>query len=189
VVGKAMRETWVRRGLPDAPFFLPIAVDLRPKGEPGPTLGNMLAFHFARFNASDTADLPALAGALRAQMADAVRQGQIEANEAAMTFLTYRPLAMIRRAVRWFSGGDTFSFNCADVSEFPAALPRCFGRRVVNAYHVPAVPPRPGIGVFFNRCAGRNNLVVAWIDGVLNEDEVTRIVEIVRTEMGWPRTS
>ena len=55
----------------------------------------------------------------------------------------------------------------------------------MNAYHVPAVPPRPGIGVFFNRCAGRTNLVVAWIEGVLSEDDVTGIVEIVRGELGW----
>jgi hypothetical protein len=188
VVGKAMREVWVQRGLPDLPFLLPIAVDLRPKGEPGPSLGNMLAFHFARFRPSDTADLPRLASALRNQMADAVRQGQIEANEVAMSFLQYRPLAMIRRAVRSIPGGDAFSFNCADVADFPAGLARCFGRRVVNAYHVPAVPPRPGIGVFFNRCAGRMNLVVAWIDGVLTDHDVTRTVEIVREELGWLRT-
>ena len=188
VVGKAMRETWVRRGLPEAPFLLPIAVDLRPKGEPGPTVGNMLAFHFARFRPGDTGDLPRLAATLRVQMADAVRDGQIEANEAALTFLQYRPLPMIRRAVRWFSGGDTFSFNCADVADFPPALACCFGRRVVNAYHVPAVPPRPGIGVFFNRCAGRHNIVVAWVADALREDDVTRIVEIVRQEMGWLRT-
>jgi hypothetical protein len=189
VVGKALREVWARRGLPDVPVLLPIAVDLRPKGEPGPTFGNMLAFHFARFHLSETADPPRLASTLRNQMAEAVRQGQIEANEVAMTFLQYRPLPMIRRAVPGISGGDTFSFNCADVTEFPAALGRCFGRRVVNAYHVPAVPPRPGIGVFFNRCAGQNNLVVAWIEGVLSEDDVNRIVEIVGEEMGWLRTS
>jgi hypothetical protein len=188
VVGKAMREIRLGGDLPDVPFLLPIAVDLRPKGEPGPSFGNMLAFHFARFRPSDTADTPRLASALRGQMADAVRQGQIEANEVAMTFLQYRPLAMIRRAVRSIPGGDAFSFNCADVAEFPAVLARCFGRRVVNAYHVPAGPPRPGVGVFFNRCAGRNNLVVAWIEGVLSHDDVSRIVEIVREEMGWLRT-
>jgi hypothetical protein len=186
VVGKAMRE--IRHDLPDRPFLLPIAVDLRPKGEPGPSVGNMLAFHFARFRPSDTADTPRLASELRLQMADAVREGQIEANEAAMTFLHYRPLAMVRRAVRSIPGGDAFSFNCADVAEFPAALARCFGQRVVNAYHVPAVPPRPGVGVFFNRCGGQENLVVAWIDGVLSQDDVTRIVETVRTETGWLTT-
>jgi hypothetical protein len=169
--------------------LLPIAVDLRPKGDPGPTFGNMLAFHFARFDLSDAADTPQLASALRNQMAEAVRQGQIEANEVAMTFLQYRPLSMIRREVRWLGGGDTVSFNCADVAEFPAALARCFGRSVVNAYHVPAVPPRPGMGVFFNRCAGRNNLVVAWIEGMLGDRDVSRIIEIVREEMGWLRVS
>jgi hypothetical protein len=188
VVGKAMREVWTRRGLPDVSFLLPIAVDLRPKGEPGPTFGNMLAFHFARFRPSDTADLPGLASTLRSQMADAVREEQVEANEAAMTFLEYRPLAMVRRAVRGVAGGDAFSFNCADVGDFPVALGRCFGRRVVNAYHVPAVPPRPGMGVFFNRCADHDNVVVAWIDGVLSEDDVSGIVETVREEMGWLRT-
>ena len=39
VVGKAMRALW-KRGVPDVPFLLPIAVDLRPKGAPGPTFGN-----------------------------------------------------------------------------------------------------------------------------------------------------
>jgi hypothetical protein len=188
VVGKAMRRLWEQRNLPDVPFLLPIAVDLRPKGEPGPTFGNMLAFHFARFRPSDAADVPRLASALRGQIADAVRSGQIEANDVAMDFLQYRPLSFVRRAVRR-TGGQTFSFNCADVMDFPATLDRCFGRRVVNAYHIPAVPPRPGIGVFFNRCAGRSNLVVAWIDGVVTNDDVTRIIDVVREGMGWTETS
>jgi hypothetical protein len=187
VVGKAMREVLARQGVEDAPFMLPIAVDLRPKGEPGPSFGNMLAFHFARFASSDTADVARLASSLRTQMAEALRDGQIEANEAAMGFLQYRPHWMIRRAVRSISSGDAFSFNCADVGDFPAALDRCFGQRVLNAYHVPAVPPRPGVGVFFNRCAGLDNVVVAWIDGVLTEEDVSRSVEIVREEMGWRR--
>jgi hypothetical protein len=187
-VGKAMRGLREPRSIPDVPFVLPVAIDLRPKGDLGPTFGNMLAFHFARFRPSDAADVPRLAGMLRDQMADAVRGGQIEANAVAMDFLQYRPLAFVRRALRR-TGGETFSFNCADVTDFPAALDRCFGRRVVNAYHVPAVPPRPGIGVFFNRCSGRNNLVVAWIDGVVSEADVTRIVRTVREEMGWIETS
>jgi hypothetical protein len=187
VVGKAMRELSQQWSLADVPFVVPIAVDLRPKGDFGPTFGNMLAFHFGRFRPSDVADVPRLASELRDQMADAVRDGQIEANDVAMDFLQYRPLSFIRRALRR-TGGETFSFNCADVTDFPAALDRCFGRRVVNAYHVPAVPPRPGIGVFFNRCAGRHNLVVAWIDGVMTDDDVTRIVETVREELGWIET-
>jgi hypothetical protein len=185
VVGKAMAELWRRRGLPEVPFLLPISVDLRPKGEPGPTFGNLLAFHFARFRPSETANVPALARALRHQMADAVRDGQIDANAVAMEFLQYRPLSTMLRALPWTSRGEIFSFNCADVTDFPSGLDRFLGRRVVNAYHVPCVLPRPGIGVFFNRCGGRNNVVVSWVEGAVTDDEAARIVDIVREGMGW----
>jgi hypothetical protein len=187
VVGWALAKLWQQRGLPDVPFLLPIAVDLRRKGEAGPTFGNLLAFHFARFRPSDTVDTVGLARNLRRQMADAVRDGQIEANEVGMEFLKYRPLSTVLRGLPWTKDGEIFSFNCADVMEVPASLGRCFGRRVVNAYHVPVVPPRPGIGVFFNRCDGRNNLVVSWIEEVVSEDEVTGIVEAVAGGMGWTK--
>jgi hypothetical protein len=189
LVGQAMGRLWEKRKLPDVPFLVPVSVDLRPKGEAGPTFGNWLAFHFARFRRSDTSDVVALAKALRRQMVDAMRDGQIEANAVAMEFLKYRPLWMMPRYLPAASRRETFSFNCADVKGFPSALDTIFGHRVVNAYHVPAVLPRPGIGVFFNRCATTNNLVVSWIDGAASEDEVTRIIEVVREGMGWVKTA
>src|SRR5262249_50043713 len=184
VVGKAMTELWRQRDLDDVPCLVPISVDVRPKGELGATFGNHLAFHFARFRSSETADVPALARALRRQMADAVRDGQIEASQVALEFLHYRPLSRMLQVLPWTTGGELFSFNCADLAEWPDALLRCFGRNVVNAYHVPVVPPRPGIGVFFNRCAGRNNLVVSWIEGVVSDSEAARIIEVIREGMG-----
>ena len=59
---------------------------------------------------------------------------------------------------------------------------------MLNAYHAPVVPPRPGIGVFFNRCAGRNNLVVSWIEGVVSDAEAARIIEVIRAGMEWIET-
>jgi len=185
LVGKAMTELWRRRDLAEVPCLLPISVDMRPKGELGATFGNQLGFHFARFKPSDTADVPGLARALRRQMADAVRDGQIEANEVAMEFLHYQPLSRMLRVLPWTESGELFSFNCADLADWPATLAERFGRKVVNAFHVPVVPPRPGIGVFFNRCGGRNNLVVSWIEGVVTDIEAARIVEVIREGMGW----
>lgn len=185
VVGRALADLWSRRGLPDSPFLVPVSVDLRPKGEPGATFGNCLAFHFARFRPSDTADIPGLAKALRRQMVESLRDGQIEANAAGMEFLQYRPVSMMLRELPWTADGESFSFNCADIGEVPPGIETLFGRRVVNAYHVPVVLPRPGIGVFFNRCAGRNNLVVSWVEGAVSEDEAARVMEIVREGMRW----
>jgi hypothetical protein len=187
VVGKAMAELWQRRRLPDVPFLVPISVDLRAKGDPEPTFGNALAFHFARFTPSQTADVPALAAALRHQMAEAVRDGQIEANAVAMEFLAYRPRRMMLRALPWTADRETFSFNCADITDVPSSLAAVFGRRVLNAYHAPAVLPRPGIGVFFNRCGSRNNVVISWIEGAAAADEVARIMEVIREGLAWTR--
>lgn len=187
VVGKAMTELWQRRGLPDVPFLVPISVDLRARGDPEPTFGNALAFHFARFSPSQTADVPALAMALRQQMAEAVREGQIEANAVAMEFLAYRPRWMMLRALPWTAERETFSFNCADIGDVPGSIAVVFGRRVLNAYHAPAVLPRPGIGVFFNRCGSRNNLVVSWVEGAVGESEIARIMEVIREGLAWTR--
>ena len=187
LVGKAMAELWRRRGLPDVPFLLPVSVDQRPKGSPGPTFGSRLGFYFAHFRPSETADVAGLARALRQQMADVLRAGYVEANEAGMELLQYLPLSTMLRVMPWTASGELFSFNCADLAEWPPTLAQCFGRRVVNAYHIPAVPPRPGLGVFFNRCGSRNNLVVSWLEGVVERDDAARIIEVVRDGMGWTR--
>jgi len=185
LVGSAMSDLWQKRGLPDVPFLVPISVDLRPKGEEGVAIGNWLAFHFARFKPSETADVGALARTLRVQMADAVRDGQIDANAVGMEFLRYRPLWMMPRSLPGGPSGDAFSFNFADVGAPPASLSTVFGRRVVNMYHAPAVLPRPGIGIFFNQFAARHNLVISWVEGAMTEDDVAQIAEVVRQGMGW----
>jgi hypothetical protein len=187
-VGKAMAELWERRGLPLVPFLLPISVDVRPKGEMGATIGNHLTFHFARFLPSDTSDVPALARTLRRQMTDAVRDGQMDAALVGLDFLHWRPRWMILRVLPWTKGGELFSFNCADLAEWPPYLAQCFGQRVVNAYHVPVVPPRPALGVFFNRCENLDNIVVSWLEGAITDIEAARIIEVIRAGMGWTRT-
>jgi len=185
LVGRTMAELWRRRGLPDVPFLVPVSVDLRPKGEPGAMFGNVLAFHFARFKPSETADVDGLARRLRSQMTDALRDGQIDANAVAMEFLKYRPLSLMLRDLPGTARRETFSFNCADLGDFPPALEKLFGRRVVNAYHAPSVLPRPGIGVFFNRCGIRSNLVVSWVEGAVGVEEVARIIDTIREGMQW----
>jgi hypothetical protein len=162
-------------------------VDQRPKGAPGSTFGSQLAFHFAQFRPSDTSDVPGLARALRSQMADAVRAGHLEANAVGIEFLKYLPLSRMLRVLPWTANGELFSFNCADLADWPPALTHCFGRRVVNAYHVPVLPSRPGVGVFFNRCGSRNNLVVSWLEGVVSREDAARIIEVVRDGMGWTK--
>ena len=160
-------------------------MDLRPKGEPGPIFGNALAFHFVQFNRSETADAarPGRATLWR-QLADAVREGHIEASAAAMEFIKHRRL--VDDAARTSRDGRA-------VKPSPSTLQTSrtsrrwsdpfFGRRVVNAYHVSTVMPRPGIGVFFYRCRASSNIVVSWIEGAVGEVDEAWIIETVRGQI------
>jgi len=101
-----------------------------------------------------------------------------------MEFLKYRPLSLMLRDLPGTATRETFSFNCADLANFPPALEKLFGRRVINAYHAPSVLPRPG-SAYSSPLRDQEQLVVSWIEGAVNEEEVARIVEGVREGMGW----
>jgi hypothetical protein len=185
IVGRAVAELWQRRGLPDVPFLVPLSVDQRKKGASGPFFGNCLAFHFARFRPSEAGDPEAVAKQLRQQMIDALREGQIESNLCGMDFLKYRPVRWMLREMPWVASGETFSFNCADTVDFSPGLETAFGARIANAFHVPTVLPRPGLGVFFSHFAPRNNIVICWAEGVVTEAEAERILDSVAAGLAW----
>jgi hypothetical protein len=185
VVGAAMARLAARRGLPDASFVVPVSVDLRPKGDAGPVIGNYLSFHFANFTSRDAETAAGLATHLRSQMAAALRANQIDANAVGMDILRYRPLRWFFPSVPWAKGTDVCSFNCADTGACSPAARSFFGRTVLNAYHAPGVPGLPGLGVFFNRCGDVQNGVVVWRDGVVTHDEAAGLLAAVATDLAW----
>jgi hypothetical protein len=186
VVAKAMTALFVQRGRPtDAPFLVPVSVDRRPRGEPGPVLGNYLGFHFARCRPPVDGDTATLARALRDQLAEAIRQNALEAGWAGMSFARYRPLRGMFRELPWAAGGDFCSFHFADTDALLPDRSHLFGAAVVGGYHVASVPDRPGTGVFFSRAGAVESVVVSWANDVLDDADAETLAGIVQHEMGW----
>jgi hypothetical protein len=50
---------------------------------------------------------------------------------------------------------------------------------LLNMYHLPLMPPHPGIGVFFNRFEDRINAVVSYRQGILTEDEIDKFTQTI----------
>jgi hypothetical protein len=172
LVGAAVADLWRARGeRPSETFLVPVSVDRRRKGEPGPVFGNFLSFHFARFPVDGTAG--ELAQAIRRDMAEAVRTETIEGTWVGMNFARYHPPAMLLRPV---GGADMASFNCADTGDVRPALATLFGAPVRGAYHAPCVQPQPGLGVFFSRAAGRESVTAVWVEGAVAEGEVDALL-------------
>ena len=181
-VGQAMTRLWQAHHLPlDEPFLVPISVDRRRKGEPGPVFCNNVAFHFARFTPASTANLSAATATIRRGMAEAVRDGAIEALYAGTDLFCWQPAW---RLLAPFRGGELASFNCADTGAVRPEVTELFGARVRNAYHVPCVASSPGVGVFLNRCGDTENVVVVWIEPVLRDDEADALLADLTAGLG-----
>jgi len=182
----AMGEPVAAAGLPDVPFLVPISVDLRPKGSAGPIFGNWLAFHFARFTRSETADVVRLAKTLRRQMADANAR-TTDRRQCGGDGIPEVPHALDDAAISAGGlSGETFSFNCADILAFPPALETLFRS---SGRELPTTPRPsfrgPASGSFFNRLLDQEQPRHLVDRRGSEEDDVTRIAEVVREGMGW----
>jgi hypothetical protein len=181
-VGRAVTLLFRKRGLPiDRPLVVPVSVDRRRKGEPGPVFGNFVSFHFARFMPPDGAALSATVADIRRDMAEAVREDLVEAVWAGMNFITHYPP---RHLLRPFGGREVASFHCADTGEVRPALATLLDVPVRSAFHAPCVQPHPGLGVFFSRVGDRESIVAVWIDGVVMPDEVERLLDGIQADLG-----
>lgn len=190
VVAAAMTPLFQARGLAsDRPFLIPVSANRRRRGEPGPVLGNFLAFHFARALPPTDGDIARLARALRDQLAAAVRNDELEAGWAGMSFARYRPLRGMFRELPWTKAGDFCSFHFADTETVLPDRTHLFGAGIVDGYHVAAVPARPGAGVFFSRRGATENLIVSTTNGVLDDADAATVADVVQREMGWERVT
>jgi hypothetical protein len=186
VVARAMAERFAAHGLAtSAPFVVPVSVNRRARGEHGPILGNYLSFHFARCRPPIDGDVEGTARALRDQLADAVRHDELEATWAGMSFARWRPLRGMFRELPWTKAGDLCSFHFADTDALLPDRADLFGARITGGHHVAAVPPRPGVGVFFGRREGVETVVVSWVEGVVDDADVAAIADVVQQTMGW----
>lgn len=57
--------------------------------------------------------------------------------------------------------------------------PEFWGQPVVNLFHVPRIPPRPGVGIFMNQHNGSCNITISWLDGTISADEVNVIADSI----------
>lgn len=188
VVASAMRTLFAERGIAtDVPLLMPVSVNRRPRGEHGPVLGNYLAFHFARALPSADADPTPLARTLRDQLADAVRNDELEAAWAGLAFARWRPLRGLFRELPWTTSGDFCSFHFADTDALLPDRTHLFGAPLAGGYHVAVVPARPGAGVFFGRRGDVESVVVSATDGALDDADARRIADVIGDAMGWRR--
>ena len=87
--------------------------------------------------------------------------------------LLCRPLPL--PAIAKFSQKSSGSSGTAAIAllsqmEFDSVF--LLGEKVKELYHVPRIPPSPGLGIFMNRRGSKLNITLSWVDGVIDDEEL-----------------
>jgi len=58
------------------------------------------------------------------------------------------------------------------------------GVKIENIFHMPRVPLRPGLGLFSNYFNGQLNLIISYLDGLLQDEEALMLETDVKKRLG-----
>ncbi len=159
------------RGKSPASWIVPLPVNMRPKGSQGEVFRTHVSLLWFQVTPEETRDLATLIESLKAQRLDAIRTKLVEAGVAAMDFARYAPARAYSWMARRTFGGELASFFFAYTAEFAPAAQSLCGAPILDAFHVPGVPPSPGSAIVFSLRGGGLDVVHVHQDAVLSARE------------------
>jgi len=155
-------------------MVVPVSIDLRKDGE-NEIFFNHLSFMFYRIKSADAADLKNMISDMKQQMYNQVKQGTLMALVKASLLMRIAPV-WLSNAVMQLPFAETptsFSFAALMKSSYTASE---FGSNLVaNIHHLPRIPLKPGLGIFFTQYKEKLTLVVSALEDVVSGEEVMNI--------------
>jgi hypothetical protein len=175
---RAVDHALRRRGFAPTQLLVPVPLSLDPKAERARMLGNHLTMMMFSLDRDDLADerraLASIAEQQRAIVRDKLDLGMAAA------------LELVRVLPAWaYLGLATLPFH-GELSSLilsnpgPISLDRFAGVRIIDAFPVPAVVPRPGIEVIWSRHGGRLSAILGYLDGLVAPREAEDLVGVLR---------
>lgn len=171
------------RGSDPGSHFLPLPVNLRPKGSPPAVFRSHVSMMWFQALPAVADDLDALLDALKAQRRDWIRDGLIEAGAAAMDLARFAPARLYTRMSRREFAGELSSFFFAFTDEFVEDSETFLGAPIENGFHAPPVTPSPGSGVILCLRRGRLNAALVHQEGVFRPGELARLRDALLADL------
>ncbi len=178
------RPFFSRQAAPDAHFDVSVSTDkTRLSARIAHFFFNNLSFLHFRFPVAVAADRDALAGVVREQLIDQVKEGIPAAIEDANLLMRIFPTRVYWKFLMVFYCNRLSSFGFTCLGESAVKTPAVLGCRVRDQIHFPVIPTPPGIGLILNRSGGVYHAVLSYIEGILPEDEVDGLLTTFRERL------
>jgi len=172
-----------RVGRPSASYVLPVPVSLRAKGSVEPLFCNQVAMMMTQFLPAHLDTTANAVAALKPQIAQAMRDGLIEAGVAIAELSRFLPLAPYVFMLKYGLRGEICSFFYGDVAAVTPLLTTFCGATVCDFTHVGATTPSPGIGAIFYSFRGELRLTVFHLETHFSAAEAGSFAEGLRERL------
>jgi hypothetical protein len=175
---QAVDRIFAARGQVPAHYLIPVSIDRRAAGADSQHLFfNHISFLYFLIPRRDLGSMETLVQSISRQMYEQTKAGLPADFEQTMLLTRILPVGLLASfSQRLFAGNfGTFAFSFLGETAFRSR--EFLGHRVENLLHTPRVSTPPGLGIFLNEHAGRINVAVASVEGLLTEAEADGLAE------------
>lgn len=165
-------------------FVIPCSIDMRQAGrkEKDPLFFNHVSFVCLAHNKTSPQN-ETCARQFSAQFYEQIQQGIPGHFENSWKLARIVPKnlygRLLRKELQVFSG----TFSMGNVGGGLSDLKYCMGNPVRNIFHMPLIPPMPGLGLFANTYRDRFNICMVAVSHVFTGEELERLSHILRKKL------
>jgi hypothetical protein len=170
-------------GCPTKSYILPMPVGLRPKGRVEPLFSNQIDMLLLQFLPEQLDSMEKSVAALKAQIAQALRENSIGYGRKLSELFSFLPLPIYMALLKHGLKGEICSLFFGDTATVNPRLENFLGVNVENFTHAAAVTPAPGLGVIFYYFRGKLYVTVVHAKTVLTDAEAAGFSAATRNRL------
>lgn len=173
VAAQTLHDFFESKGLPANSYIVPVSVDKRSAG----AITKELFFNYAsmflfQIHAHAVHDRKILIREIKKQMYEQVQSCFPENLLKAAALLRIAPVSFLKNIFLLPFEGKFASFSFSHIGRCSYQSREFMGANINNFFHMPRVPVPPGIGIFFNSYNGALNVIISWLDGLVEDDDI-----------------
>jgi hypothetical protein len=144
---------------------------------------NHVSYLFYQVPASEAGDREKTIMSIRNQMYDQIKSGLPKDVLKASLLTRIAPLPVLKKVFSIPVDGKIASFCFSHVGKCSYMFSGLMGAKINNIFHMPRVPVPPGLGFFFNYFNDRLNLVISYLNGLIQEDEAVMLETCLKEKL------
>ena len=172
-----IHSLFVRRGQREGDFVISVTRDMRVKGSSKVSiLFNHFSVIYFRVSALEIDDFQMLVGRLKQQLYEQVKNKLPEALSESSMLIRIVPRSVLSYGFESLLPTPMPTFVFAFLGESAYQSDEFAGLEVLNMFHLPRIPPSPGLGIFFSQYRKTLAMTLSYIEDTVSEEEAEDLI-------------